>query len=1274
MPRKLLIWGGRLLLAAYFVAALIILVGRYAILPEIADRRETIERQLSQAIGLPVKIESLVAEWPGLHPRLEIRGLSILDKDGRPALGFNRVDAEIGWSSLWRFGLYLHRLEIVAPALDIRRTADGTLYVAGLPMRNEGESGFGDWLLGQGRIVVRDASLVWHDELRAAPPLELRHLGFELRNSGRHHSFGLIAEPSAATATRLDLRGNLVGDDLQDLAGWRGELKADLEQTDLTAWTPWIDAPLELTHGTGGLRLWFNFANLLPTGLTADLHLADASLRLRPDLPLLALEHLDGRLVARRNDEGYVGELRNFQLATRDGIVMPPTDARMQLRLGGRREGGDFSANGFDLATLAALADHLPLPAELHDGLQSLAPQGKFADLAVSWRGPVEAPAHWQLKGRFENLALAPWNAIPGFSGLSGTVEGDDSAGRLRLDSREATLALPRIFPEPLLNFATLNADAAWKRQGEQYDLQLTRFAFKNRDTTGEISGHYRYDGTGPGEIDLGAKLVQSAGNAVWRYIPWAVNQDTRDWLRLGILGGTAETATLRLKGPLAQFPFRDNKGGIFQVKANFHGATLHVGEGWPQLTDIDGDLLFEGQRMLIRGHQAKLMGVALSDVSAEIADLEVPEELLTVVGRAQGPTQRFLDYIEASPVGGRIDHFTQPMSAVGKGELDLRLTMPLRHLSTTQVQGRFRFADNQLRVLPVLPPFTAAQGDFGFTEDRLQAKSLRARFLGTPMALDVTSGPGGAVKVTAAGTLPAQALRQEYGLPVLDHLSGEAPWRGTVTVKKPGAEIHIESNLDGLSSSLPDPFNKSARDPLPLKVDGRIDPRGDEWTASLGGVATLRFVQSGETWRGRVGLGRDAVRAAAPLPTRGTTLAIAQPKLDIDTWRDLLQGAGNGTVPAKAAASPGSMPQIDTLDLKSPDVRLLGRSFHEMQLTGTRGDTRWRFGIDSREVQGQISWDGTGAGRIAGRLSRLYLPAADKPGAINEAADADNTQELPAIDLMVDNFRLREMSLGEVRVAAENRGGTWQAKIDMKNDAARLTGEGRWRPSRTSPESVLGFKLDVSDAEKLLGHLGMPDAVRRGSAKLEGRLAWAGAPTSMDFDTLSGQIKLDAEKGQFKKLEPGVGRLLGVLSLQSLPRRITLDFRDIFSEGFAFDSITGIANVDRGQMRTDGLSIRGPAAKIHITGAVNLSAETQDLNVRVQPALGESIAVGTMMVHPVAGAAAWVAQKLLNDPLDQAFAYEYGVTGNWDDPKVEKLHRKLPEPTVTSPATPNPP
>jgi uncharacterized protein YhdP len=193
---------------------------------------------------------------------------------------------------------------------------------------------------------------------------------------------------------------------------------------------------------------------------------------------------------------------------------------------------------------------------------------------------------------------------------------------------------------------------------------------------------------------------------------------------------------------------------------------------------------------------------------------------------------------------------------------------------------------------------------------------------------------------------------------------------------------------------------------------------------------------------------------------------------------------------------------------------------------------------------------------------------------------------------------------------------------------------------------------------------------MQRGSAKLLGKLAWAGNPQTIDYPTLAGDLSLIAEKGQFLKIEPGIGKLLGILSLQALPRRITLDFRDIFSEGFAFDTITGTATVAKGVLHTQDFAMLGPSAQVAMSGNIDLVQETQSLRVRVVPSVGDSLSVAGLMLlaNPITGVASFLAQRLLKDPLGRAFAFEYAVSGSWADPKVEKLAREPPHSTAGEP------
>ena len=1241
------------LVAGYFGFAAIAIVLRYMLLPQIADHRADIERALSAAMRLPVAVASIEADWQGFRPRLVLHGLQIHDAAGRPALSFDNVEAVLGWSSLLHLEPRMHLLHVHAPILDVRRDISGQLFVAGLAVDTGAtRPGFADWLLRQSRVEVSDATVTWTDAQRAAVPLTLTRLNFALDSSGRSHRFGINAAPPPDMATQLDLRGDLRGSDLAALADWNGKLYIELGNADLAIWRTWIDYPVELPRGRGGLRLWLDFAQRQPTALTADLALEGVALRLAPALPMLELTRLDGRVQFERSDAQWTLSTRKLSLATVDGVAIAPADVTLRWQ----PQSGEFIANSLDLGDLARLSAYLPLVPEMRDGLTRFAPHGRLKDCTLSWRGEDgQAFRHYRIDARFEQLAVAATGRIPGASGLSGSIVGDESGGRLELAGRDAGIELPAIFPEARIALASLDLLADWTRSGEDFSVDIRRASFRNADVEGSASGRYRRERAGtPGEIDLRARLTRGEGAAVWRYLPYAVNIDTRNWLHDAVTAGRADEVTLQLKGDLARFPFAD-RSGVFRIQGRFHGATLKPAPGWPAIEDIAGDLLFDAARMHIGASQGRILGATVGPVSAEIADLAASEELLIVEGKAKGPTAAFLRFIESSPVGERIDHFTEDMHATGAGELDLKLTLPLRHMDTTQVAGGYRFDGNKVIVAAGIPPLDDVRGRIEFTEQALTAKDIRARALGGPLSVDVRTQNEGLVAVDMRGEIGIHSLRQQMPSPLFDYLSGSARWEGSIRVKKKIPEIRISSDLRGIASSLPEPFNKSASEARPLlferKVpDARLLPRvsrgvvRDEIDISLARALQVQWLRVGDDSGSlRVERGLATVGAAAArLPERGALLAINLPRIDFDLLRHVTSGGSEGIAPA-----------FSQIDLRANEASAFGRTLHDLRLSGAARGEHWNADLRSREITGRFDWIGEGKGRLSGRIAQFNLPSASSAATAVSSGDLD---ELPALDLTFDRFIYGERDFGELKLTAENRGTDWHATVAIQNADGSVNAEGKWRPGDDAPDTLVDFKFKANSIENMLNRIGYPNAVRRGSASLEGKLNWNGPPFSPDMQSLNGSVRFDARDGQFNKLEPGVGRLLGVISLQSLPRRITLDFRDVFSEGFAFDRIEGEAKITRGVLDTRDLEIAGPAARVAMQGTIDLTRETQNLRVRVQPAFGESVATGVLLAHPAAGAAAWVFNKLFGNPLDQIFAYEYAVTGAWIDPKVEKV------------------
>jgi uncharacterized protein (TIGR02099 family) len=361
--------------------------------------------------------------------------------------------------------------------------------------------------------------------------------------------------------------------------------------------------------------------------------------------------------------------------------------------------------------------------------------------------------------------------------------------------------------------------------------------------------------------------------------------------------------------------------------------------------------------------------------------------------------------------------------------------------------------------------------------------------------------------------------------------------------------------------------------------------------------------------------------------------------------------------------------------------------------------------------------------GTLHARLTRLSIPASRVAAATGNAEDADNPdagdppQYIPALDVVADQFEVAGKSLGKLTIQATNQaiargpgrapvaperqpangaanelanesvhepasesadesdpppvnpsGNEWRLDhLALEMPEATLTATGHWAGHHRHPaaendaerHTSLRFTLDLRDAGALLTRLGMPGTLAHGAGKLEGHLSWHGAPYAPDTATLNGQLHLDIGKGQFLKTDPGMAKLLGVLSLQALPRRLKLDFRDIFSAGFAFDSVHGEARIFDGVVSTNDLQIKGASAVVTMDGTASLVAQTQGLHVVVVPHIDAgTAALAATAVNPAIGIGAFVAQWLLQKPLSRAATREFNITGDWADPQVVALHR----------------
>jgi uncharacterized protein (TIGR02099 family) len=1252
---RVLTWS---VLAAGLTFAVTVLGLRYLILPNIEQYREDIARIVSETARQKVEIGYIRANWDGLRPQLVLEQVRVLDADGRPALEFSRVDNTLSWLSLVTLQLRFHALDIHRPALEIRRDAAGAIFIAGNKLSGQEDGGgFTDWLLRQRDIELIDANVAWTDELRGAPRLEFKHVNLHLINRGSRHRFGLHAIPPGELAAPIDLRGDLTGDSIEALAEWNGMIFLRLDYTDIAAWRQWIPFPVDFSRGKGAVRAWLTFSERNLTDATVDVRLANVQTRLAANLPELDLAELSGRLGWKSSQAGFAFTTAKLGLTTTGGLSLQPADFRLQVVAGTERAParGELQVDALELEPLVTLADRLPLAQEMRDQLARFSPRGGLRDVAVRWRGEWQKPSRYNIRGRFERFALSHTGKIPGFKGVSGSVDAREDGGTLSLNTQKAAVEMPFLFRDPL-ELEVLTAQISWSLEGGEAEIRLNNVSFSNSHVAGTVFGRFRTEQSAHGHIDLTGKLTRMDGRYVRRYVPLAVGADEREWLDSAFRAGQVTEGSLRIKGNLDDFPFADGTSGVFQATAKVTGATLQYATGWPVIENIAGNLVFRGQRMDIYGQQATVFGTQLSRIHAEIPDLAAKEEVLNITGEATGPTSEFLTFIEKSPVLDAIDHFTERWKAQGAGRLTLKLDIPMRAKDKMKLAGAFQFAGNTVVIHPEVPAVEQASGRVEFTNSSVWAKGVTGTVLGGPVSITADTKRDSTVLIAVQGHVNTDNLPSRSDQPAwLEHIRGATDWRAVITARERTADVVLESSLEGMAVYLPPPLLKPAQQALPVRIERRVvSTTQDRIGVAVGDIVGMKLVRQIEG--AKVAIPRGVVRfgGAASEPDRaGVWVSGNIGGLDLDRWLALFRQSGEPV-------------RIDWggIDLELGTLDALGRRYRDLVVHAVaQPGGKWRSSVAGNDVEGTLLWHPQGRGRLTARMKKLSIPA-PSPATLQSPTTAgrDSRQlDLPALDITADQFVLGGKALGSLEVAAMPQGADWRIeRLIIINPEATFTLEGLWEGWLAAPRTRVSIRLDARDAGKLLNRLGYPDGLKRGTAKIEGALTWLGTPYEIDYPSLSGNLVLDAAKGQFNKIDPGVGKLLGVMSLQALPRRVSLDFRDVFSEGFAFDEIVGPVKIDGGTAITENFRIQGPSARVIMKGKVDLARETQELRVRVTPFLSESVSIaGALIGGPVAGVATFLAQKMLKDPIDEMSAFEYDVTGTWKEPQVAKVERQ---------------
>ncbi|TXI31992.1 MAG: hypothetical protein E6Q64_02165 [Ottowia sp.] len=796
---------------------------------------------------------------------------------------------------------------------------------------------------------------------------------------------------------------------------------------------------------------------------------------------------------------------------------------------------------------------------------------------------------------------------------------------------------------------------------------------------------------------------------------------DARDYVRNAVQKGEARDVAVRVKGDLREVTSpRAPPGSEFRFAGKVHGVTLAYvpralqppeQAAWPALEDLAGELIFDHNSMQVKNASGRVQGHPgwqFTRVQAGIADLGKTRVLVDAEGR--GMLVSALGIVRASPVAGFIQHALDRATASGDAGLHLKLDLPIERIRDAKVDGRITLAGNDVRITPDTPQLAQAQGAVTFSDTGFALQDTRVRLLGGEARLSggtQANGAAGApsVLLRAVGTASADALREMADwapLPALARqATGSAAYEAQIGFRAGQPDVLVSSDLRGMAFDLPAPLAKPADAAWPLRYEsGRVAGNDDRARFRVAVADQLalecgRGAESGRVLRGVIGVGPQAMPQLT-LPASGVVARLHLPRLDAEAWDAALTRVfgDDGNVP-----NTGDTSFVPTAwSLRAGELVLDEHTAHDVAASGTREGRTWRADLQARELAGRIEYsEGASgrAGKLLARLSRLSIPAG---GAEDQSLLAQPPAQIPALDVVVEDFELRGKKLGRLEVEAVNhdmapiRPGAgalqeWElSRLVLRAPEATFTANGKWDAQARGPalplnprapraagdlrRTALDFKLEVRDAGKLLARFDMPGVLSRGKGQLDGRLSWRGAPFSPHYPSMAGQLHVDVGAGQFLKADPGMAKLLGVLSLQSLPRRLTLDFRDLFSTGFAFDFVRGDVEVQRGIASTNNLQMKGATAAVLMDGSADIDKETQNLRVLIVPEIdaGTAALVATA-INPVIGIGAFVAQLVLKKPLIKAATREFHIGGSWDDPQVTRTNARA-EGGVSAPAS----
>ncbi|HYE35035.1 YhdP family protein [Methylocaldum sp.] len=1243
------------------ILALALTALRFWLLPGASSYRHRLETQLGSLIGETVRIEGLSARLHGFHPELSLNGFHILDSRGKPAIRFAaiRIDIDPLRSLLTREPSF-DRLEIVGAKLSIRRRQDGTIGIVGLNASDRPPA----WLMADGRFELLDCDLDWQDLQGNGPPLALGQADIRLVNNGGKHKLGLdLALPKRlgkAFRLALDAEGNLF-----QVEKWSGKLYLEGKLIDTAQITDALPRPyFAMKSGTVDFRLWGHWNGAL-NSVAGDIELAKPIFALRRDTHTedqLALASLESRFRWQRENDGWRLDLDRFRPAL--NRVWP--ESRLSLALTRRPDGTPSvvraAASYLELGDINTALHALPLlDAEAGGILRDLAPRGSLRNASFFFAPERSMGERIALCGKFDDLGANAWQSLPGFSGLSGKLCGNDQTGRVTLSVENGNIQPATLGLKTPVRLNKARADLFWRQTDIDWSFSSRSLSVENDDLAarGRFRAVLPKNKEASAFLDLRMQFGEMNMVALKNYLPFAVIPQTSTWVEQALISGWVRNMQLLFHGPVADFPFYRNEG-VFESSIEAQNVELRFHPDWPPLTQTDARLLFYGPGMEIGSTKGQIGQGRILEAHAVAEDLD-RSPWLTLSGTARTTVPDSLDFLAHSPIRDIPEKLAKFVTTAGETDISLNLTIPLdKKLGDTAVEGKAEFKDATLRIEDTGLELRHINGPLHFTRTGLSANGIRASVLDHPAVIGVAPENDDIV-VELKGRAGVSDLQRQFPGSFWRLARGTTDYRlGLRIPESLGAEsdplvLALSSGLTGMELNLPAPFGKSEKTRKDLFIEMVIRTGSKiplRLTYGQDIAAQLRLSQSAAGLK----LQGGDVAVGAPLASTGPEPGVAVfarvDSLEAAEWRRLLPDSPD---------DPSNPNLLRKLDLNVRTMYWNGEVLGPLTLDVQREGQRWQGRLDSGYGKGTFE---ASADSVTLDLEHLKLPKLNSHETEPANAVPLDPAAVPNLALKAKRLLWQGADLGPFVLETERHAhGMIVKALQVETKNHRFDIHGGWTRSadRTVSTRIEG-KIRIEDMGDFLTAFDYAGEVRDTPSDIDFALSWPGAPQRFSRSEIAGDIKMKLSKGALLKVEPGLGRVLGMLNLDTLWRRLSFDFSDLFGKGLAYDGVRGTFQLGKGQAITKGFLIDAVPAKIVINGRAGLVARDLDQIVTVIPHTSVALPIaGALAGGPAVGAAVLLAQQLVGEKVDSITATHYAVKGSWDEPQITKISRNLP-------------